>query len=72
MSYFNPKPMRNILTDTILKWIVDVTVIVAAAVFLIIFLGDKIKVVGNSMSDKIKSGQEILIDKISYELRDMT
>ncbi|MCI8719067.1 MAG: signal peptidase I [Lachnospiraceae bacterium] len=71
MSYFNPKPMRNILTDTILKWIVDVTVIVAAAVFLIIFLGDKIKVVGNSMSDKIKSGQEILIDKISYELRDI-
>ena len=34
MSYFNPKPMRNVLTDTILKWVVDVTVIVAAAVFL--------------------------------------
>ena len=71
MSYFNPKPERNILTDIILKWVVDVAVVVAIAVFVIIFLGEKISVVGNSMADKIKSGQEILIDKISYELRDI-
>lgn len=71
MGYFNPKPVRNILTDVILKWVADVVIVVTAAVFLIIFLGDKISIVGNSMSDKIRSGQEILIDKISYELRDI-
>lgn len=71
MGYFNPKPIRNVLTDTILKWVADVAVVMAVAVFLIIFLGDKIRVVGNSMSDQVKSGQEILIDKISYELRDI-
>lgn len=71
MGYFNPKPERNILTDIILKWVTDVVVVVALAVFLIFFLGDKISVIGNSMSDKIKSGQEILIDKMSYELREI-
>ena len=35
MGYFNPKPERNILTDIILKWIVDVIVVVAFAVFMI-------------------------------------
>jgi signal peptidase I len=71
MGYFNPKPQRNILTDIILKWVVDVVVAVAFAVFIIIFLGEKTSVVGNSMAGKIKSGQEILIDKMSYELRDI-
>lgn len=71
MGYFNPKPECNILTDVILKWVADVVVTVALAVFLLIFLGDKVSVVGNSMADKVKSGQEILIDKMSYELRDI-
>lgn len=71
MGYFNPKPERNIFTDIILKWLVDIAVAVAAAVFLILFLGEKTNVIGNSMADKIKSGQTVLIDKMSYELRDM-
>ena len=71
MGYFNPKPERNILTDIILKWVSDVIVVVALAVFIIIFLGDKISIVGNSMAGTIKSGQEILIDKMTYELHDI-
>ena len=71
MGYFNPKPERNIFTDIILKWLVDIAVAVAAAVFLILFLGEKTNVIGNSMADKIKSGQTVLIDKMSYELRDI-
>lgn len=68
MGYFNPKPERNILTDIILKWVIDVVTAVALAVFLILFLCEKTEVVGNSMADKVKSGQTILIDKMSYEL----
>lgn len=71
MGYFNPKPERNILTDIILKWVTDVAAAVALAVFLILFLGERAEVVGNSMADKVKSGQTILIDKMSYELRNI-
>ena len=45
MGYFNPKPERNIFTDIILKWLVDIAVAVAAAVFLIRFLGEKTNVI---------------------------
>ncbi len=69
MGYFNPKPEKNILTDIILKWLTDILVILALAGFIIFFLGEKVSVVGNSMAGKIQNGQEILIDKISYELR---
>lgn len=71
MGYFNPKPEKNILTDIILKWVADVVTVIALAVFLILFLGEKTDVVGNSMADQMKNGQTILIDKISYELRDI-
>lgn len=71
MGYFNPKLERNILTDIILKWVTDVVVIVVLAVFVILTLGERTQVIGNSMADKVKSGQTILIDKISYELRDV-
>ena len=47
MGYFNPKPERNIFTDIILKWLVDIAVAVAAAVFLILFLVEKTNVIGN-------------------------
>lgn len=71
MGYFNPKPEKNILTDVIVKLAADVLVTIALAGFFIWFLGDKATMIGNSMADGLKNGQEILIDKLSYELRDV-
>lgn len=71
MGYYNPKPNKNIVIDFILKWITDIIVVISIAFFFIFFLGDRVSVVGNSMSDQLKSGQRVLIDKMSYELRDV-
>ncbi len=71
MGYYHPKPEKNIWTDMILKWIVDIVVVVALAGFVVLYLGQRATVVGNSMADDITSGQKILIDKISYQLRDI-
>lgn len=71
MGYFNPKPERNILTDIVLKWIADIIVTIAFAGFFIWFLGAQTTIIGNSMADHLKNGQAVLIDKLSYELRNI-
>lgn len=68
MGYFNTRPEKNIFTDLILKWIIDIITVIAIAVFLLSFFGEKVTVSGNSMSDVVFDGQVLLINKISYKL----
>lgn len=52
--------------ETILKWIVDIIMVVCTAYLLVIFMGSKTTLVGNSMSPTILDGDGILINKVSY------
>jgi len=68
MGYFNQRPEKNLFTDTILKWIIDIVVVIIFAYFLLQFYGQKITVSGNSMSDELRDGQVVLADTLSYKL----
>ncbi len=69
MGFYNPRPEGNFVVDRIFKWIADVIVVVAIAVFFVIHLGEEMNIVGSSMSSSLNDGQVILIDRMSYKLR---
>ena len=68
MGYFNPLPDKNIFIDCILKFAMDIVTVVVLAFFVIYFFGCKSTVVGNSMSTEFTNGEEVLINKMAYEL----
>lgn len=68
MSFYNPRPDKNMIVDTILKWIIDIIVIVSIAMFFLIHLGEETKIVGSSMASSLEDGQVVLIDRMTYKL----
>ncbi len=68
MGFYNPRPESNFIVDKVLKWITDIIVFVAVAVFFVIYLGEETSIVGSSMAPAIDDGQVILIDRMSYEI----
>ncbi len=68
MSFYNPRPDKNMIVDVILKWVVDIIVIVAIAMFFLIYLGEETKIVGSSMASSLNDGQVVLIDRMKYKL----
>ncbi len=68
MGYFNYVPEKNILIDTVLKWIVDVVAVAMIALFLVIYMGDRTSIVGSSMMPALENSETVLIDRLSYRL----
>lgn len=68
MGYFNPIPDKNIYTDIILKFVIDIIVVVTIAFFVIYYFGDKSTVIGSSMSSSLANGEVVLINKMAYNL----
>lgn len=68
MGYFNPMPDKNIYTDVILKFVMDIVVVIVFAFFIIFFFCDKATVVGNSMSPEFTNGEVVLINKMAYTI----
>lgn len=54
----------------LLKWLVDLAVVIGAAIFAGIFLGEQMTVTGYSMEPALSNGDAVLIDRISYHFRD--
>ncbi len=68
MKYFNVMPDENFFVDKIFKWIIDVLVIVVLAFFCITFYFNQMKIEGNSMNDKLKNGDTVMVDTLTYNV----
>lgn len=56
---------RRILYD-IMRWILDIIVVIGIAVFLTVYMGEKMTVTGYSMSPVLSNNEKILIDRLTY------
>ncbi len=70
MGFYNPRFEKNIVSDRILKWVADIVTVIVVALFLLIFLGEQTKIIGNSMADSLENGQVVLINRMVYKLSD--
>ena len=68
MRFYNAMPDKNIFVDRILKWIVDVIVVIVLALFFMNYLGQQSKVIGNSMNDRLKNGDKVMINTLAYDM----
>lgn len=60
---------RRILYD-IMGWILDIVVVIGIAVFLTVYMGEKMTVTGYSMEPALSNKDIILIDQLSYHFID--
>ena len=60
---------RRILYD-LMRWILDIIVVVGIAAFLTIYMGEQMTVTGYSMAPILSNEERILIDKLSYHFSD--
>lgn len=56
--------------EPIMKWIVDIIMVVCIAYLIVIYLCSKTFMVGNSMNSMIENGDGILIDKVTFCFRE--
>lgn len=60
---------RRILYD-LMRWILDIVVVMGIAVFLTTYMGEQMIVTGFSMAPILSNNEKILIDKLSYHFSD--
>ena len=63
--YQEPEESR---IQIIVNWIVDIIVVIAFACYLIYAFGSRVEVSGSSMSPVLDSGDEILMNRLAYDL----
>lgn len=68
MDFYNPRPEGNFIVDKVLKYVTDIVVVVAIAMFVAVYMCEETTIVGNSMSPELDDGQVILIDRMAYKL----
>jgi signal peptidase I len=68
MKFYNAMPDKNIFIDKIFKWIVDIVVVIVLAIFFTTYFCQQTKVVGNSMSDILVNGDNVMINTLSYKM----
>lgn len=54
----------------IVSWIVSFVVAIAAALFIVTFIGQRVRVDGHSMEDTLQDSDNLICDKISYRFGD--
>ena len=61
---------KNFILDVILKWIVDIIIVVVIAIFVVNYYGESVDVVGNSMNPVFKNEEKVLIDQLAYKINE--
>jgi len=61
---------KNLIFDVILKWVVDIILVVVFALFIINYYGESAVVSGNSMNPIVENEEMVLLDQLSYELKE--
>ena len=57
---------ENFFVDKVLKWIIDIVVVIMTAMFILNISADRTQVIGNSMSPTLNNNEYILINKFTY------
>lgn len=70
MSAKQKEPKNISIMDRVIKAVIDVIVVIAIALFFVMFAGEKTSIVGNSMAPTLHNGEVILINRIVYKLTD--
>lgn len=65
IHFYQNDPDKNRLSS-IVNWIIDITLAIVLAVFLIQNIGQRISIEGRSMEPTLESGDLVLVDQISY------
>ena len=60
--------MKGIVKE-LFGWIVFIVVVVAASYLIVTFVGQRTEVSGSSMETTLSSGDQLIVDKISYRFR---
>jgi len=63
--YQEPEESR---IQILVNWIVDIVVVIAFACYLVFAVGSRVEVSGSSMSPVLNSGDEVLINRLAYDL----
>lgn len=58
------------LLRSIIYWITDIVVVITLAVFVVLFLCQRVRVSGHSMEPMLAAEEEILVDRIRYHFAD--
>jgi signal peptidase I len=66
MGYYSSAVEKNKYTDHYMKWIVDVIVVIMAALFFISTITSRETVDGNSMMPVFKNGDKVLMNRLAY------
>lgn len=61
--------MKGIVKE-LFGWIVFIVVVVAASYLIVTFVGQRTEVSGSSMETTLSTGDQLIVDKISYRFRD--
>ena len=61
--------MKGIIKE-LLGWLVFIFIVIAASWFVVTFIGQRTQVSGDSMETTLSSGDQLIVDKISYRFRD--
>lgn len=68
MNRYRRKYEQVKIRDILMKWAIDIIVVIGIALFLVIYLGESSTVVGYSMEPTLLNGDRILINKLEYGL----
>lgn len=60
--------IKYLIIDDILKWIIDIVLVVIIALFVINYYGESVDIIGNSMNPIVENDEKVLLDELSYEL----
>lgn len=63
------KPSKSIWSE-LLGWIMYILIIVGLTYLIITFVGQRTRVSGHSMESTLSDGDNLIVDKISYRIRD--
>ena len=71
LSFGRQKKKMNIpFVKEVLTWATEIILTISIAVVFVYFIGMRTGVVGSSMADTLKSGDEVLINRFVYLLKD--
>lgn len=68
MNYRRRRYEQIKIKDILMKWAIDIIVVIGIALFLVVYLGETSTVIGNSMEPSLINGDRILVNKLQYNL----
>ncbi len=58
------------ILDIIIKWIIDMLLVIVFSLFVVQYYFDSVEVIGNSMNPVMANEEKVLINKLEYELNE--